>query len=111
MLTRKITAGKINSYYKTIQKLAQANNYYKGKGIAFKSVGRFATESALKGVEEAATFVVSENIWRDPTAEENVATAKFAFNLGVGQGGIGHIFKALPINKVFTPTTSQYVGK
>ena len=47
-----------NLYNKaTLQKLAQANKYYKGSRIA-----RFSVESALKGTEEAVTFVVSENI-------------------------------------------------
>ena len=105
LATRKVTANKINAYYKTLQKLAQANKYYKGSRIA-----KFSVESALKGTEEAVTFVVSENIWKNPTTEDNIATAKFAFSLGVGQGGVGHIFKALKTNKIFLPVTNSMVA-
>ena len=105
LATRKVTANSINAYYKGLQKLAQANKYYKGSRIT-----RFAVESALKGTEEAVTFVVSENIWKNPTIEDNIATAKFAFSLGVGQGGVGHIFKALKTNKIFLPVTNSMVA-
>ena len=102
-VTRKLSFNMFKKGADAVQKMVAATSAYKKSGII-----RNSTPIILKGFEEAGTFVASSYVMgRDPSAEENKATAKFAWWLGVGTGGAGLLLRKMPVNTFMSPITAQ----
>jgi len=96
--TRKLSFNAISKGINAITKMGLSTKILKKSKIA-KNV----FPVVMKGVDESATFVLGGELFRRPTLEENLATTKFAFNLGIGQGAASLLLKNVPTFKIFSP--------
>ena len=101
--TRKLSFNSFKKGTDAVQKMVEATSAYKKSALL-----RGSTPIILKGFDEAGTFVASSYVMgRDPSFEENMATAKFAFFLGTGQGGAALLLRKMPVNTFMSPITAQ----
>jgi len=87
---------------------------FKGTRLARKSkLYRNSIDNIAKGLDEAAVFTLSEQLKaglglrREPTAEENYATASFGFSLGFGTSLGGKLLQRFPAKTIFSPALAQ----
>ena len=87
---------------------------FKGTRLARKSkLYRNSIDNIAKGLDEAAVFTLSEQLKaglglrREPTAEENYATASFGFSLGFGTSLGGKLLQRFPAKTILSPALAQ----
>ena len=85
-----------------VSELAKKSKYIKSSPIAKNGV-----DVITKAVDEVAVFTGAEAAFGDPSPEEQMATAKFAWFLGIGGGIAPKLLKMIPAKTIFSPAVMR----